>query len=177
MTDIARRTYPRNDTGPRVVDPRRRPQAPESPQRRRRESSSVSFALETIGSRLPSRIQTDSRIGLRFAISTRTSGQLRNINPQGLVAVATLIDDRTGAPLPAGYLSPASSSARSRLVQPVGSAYEVAFEDLMVKQPGLYQVKVTLLRMPEASAAGGQAAHVAAWESDAIRVQSLANGA
>ena len=129
------------------------------------------------GSRLPSRIQTSNKIALRLSVTTRTPGQLRNINPQGLVAVATLIDERTGSPLPAGYLVPASNSARSRLVQPVGSAYEAAFEDLLVKQPGVYQVKITLLRMPEASAAGGQATHVAEWESDTIRVQAMANGA
>lgn len=129
-----------------------------------------------LGSRLSSRMQTDSRINLRMRVSTRVPSQMRHVNTQGLVAVVTLVDDRSGAPLPAGYLVPASTSPRSRLVQPVGPTFEIAFEDLLVKQAGLYQLKVTLLRMPEASAAGGQATHVAEWESDAIRVQAMANG-
>lgn len=133
--------------------------------------------LETQGPRLPSKIQTDSRINLRLVVTTGNPSHMRRVNHQTLMAVATLVDDRTGAALPAGYLTPGSDSSRSRLLQPIGPAYDVSFEDLVVKQPGNYKVKVTLMRMPEASAAGGQAPHVAEWESDGIRVQTLPNGA
>ena len=137
----------------------------------------MSFSLAPIGPRLPSRIQTNTRIGLKLVISTRNASQLRHVNPQGLVAVASLVDGRTGAALPGGYLLPGSNSVHSRLVQHVGSAYEVKFEDLVVKQPGAYQFKVTVLRMPEASATGGEATHIAQWESDSVRVQAMVNGA
>ncbi|KAL1310529.1 hypothetical protein AAFC00_000813 [Neodothiora populina] len=175
MADIARRTYARNDTGPRAVDTRVSRRTSDTQQRCH--SSGVSFVLESLGSMLPSKMQTDARISLQFAVSARTPGQMRHVNPQALVAVASLVDDRTSAPTPAGYIAPATGSARSRLVQTIAPTFDVSFEQLVVKQPGKFRLKVTLLRMPEASAAGGQATHVAEWESDTIRVQALANGA
>lgn len=104
-------------------------------------------------------------------MTTRNPSQLRTVNPSGLIAVATLIDDRTGAQLPEGYLS------GSRLMQSVGPAFDVAFDNLLIQKAGAYQLKVTLLRMPEASPAGGNAPHVAEWQSDTIRVQAPTNGA
>ena len=122
-------------------------------------------------------MQTDSRINLSMRVSTCVSSQPMQINPQELIAVIALIDNRTGNPLPPGYLVPTPTLTRSRLIQSVGLTFELAFQDLLVKQPGVYQLKVTLLRMPEASTVNGRATHIVEWESDIIRIHNMDNGA
>lgn len=133
--------------------------------------------LDTVGARTPSRVQTNHPISMKLAVLARSASQSRHVNPQALVAVVTLVDNGTGAPLPAGYLVSGSSASRAKLVQPVGPSNEITFEGLLVKHAGTYRMKVTLLRMPEASATGGQATHVAEWASGTIKVEAAVNGA
>ncbi|THW34447.1 hypothetical protein D6D21_09576 [Aureobasidium pullulans] len=152
MADVARRTYARNDHGPRSVESRRsstRNDYPSPTSIRSREPTSP-YSL-TITAAPSSSISPSTPFTTRILISSRT----RTRTP--LLAVCSLVTE-SHSPLPAGYLHAAklmdsvqeptradlAAVSRERRGDVVGAA---GFEGLCVREQGSFRVRVTLAVM------------------------------
>ncbi|KAH0258261.1 hypothetical protein KCU91_g15910, partial [Aureobasidium melanogenum] len=155
MADVARRTYARNDHGPRSVEHRRSSTRTDTSTHSRQQSSASPYTL-TITCAPPSSVSPSTPFTTRILITTP-----RRRTPQNLLAVVSLTS-ASGTPLPAGHLLTTSPSAklmdsvsepsrsdisalgRTARGEIVGAA---GFEGLCVREQGEYRVRVTIARM------------------------------
>ncbi|KAI5244757.1 hypothetical protein E4T43_03675 [Aureobasidium subglaciale] len=162
MADVARRTYARDDHGPRSVESRRSSTrtdypSPSAPRTSRTPQPTSSPYTLTITTAPPSSLHPSSPFNIRILITTTTHTPTP---PQNLLAILSLCHETPTGPcvLPAGhFLGPklmdsvvAASRAdiaglsreqRHRVVGIVG------FEGLCVRQEGAFRIRVTLARM------------------------------
>ncbi|KAG9512502.1 hypothetical protein KCU99_g10012, partial [Aureobasidium melanogenum] len=105
MADVARRTYARNDHGPRSVEHRRSSTRTDTSTHSRQQSSASPYTL-TITAAPPSSVSPSTPFNTRILITTP-----RRRTPQNLLAVVSLTSS-SGTPLPAGHLLTTSPSAK-----------------------------------------------------------------
>ncbi|KAG9546153.1 hypothetical protein KCU71_g17514, partial [Aureobasidium melanogenum] len=156
MADVARRTYARNDHGPRSVEHRRSSIRTDTSTHSRQQSSTSSSYTLTITTAPPPSVSPSTPFNTRILITTP-----RRRTPQNLLAVVSLTS-ASGTPLPAGHLLTSSPSAklmdsvsepsrsdlsalgRAARGEVVGAA---GFEGLCIREQGEYRVRVTIARM------------------------------
>ncbi|KAK6001320.1 hypothetical protein QM012_002651 [Aureobasidium pullulans] len=156
MADVARRTYARNDHGPRSVEHRRSSTRTDTSTHSRQQPSTSSPYTLTITTAPPSCVSASTPFATRILITTP-----RRRTPQNLLAVISLTS-ASGTPLPAGHLLTSSSSAKlmDSVSEPLRSDLSVlgrgnraevvgaaGFEGLCVREQGEYRVRVTIARM------------------------------